>query len=244
LNASGNRELDASMVKRIVITASGGPFRTWTREKMERATVEDALNHPTWNMGPKVTIDSASMMNKALEIIEAHWLFDLPAEKIDVIVHPQSLIHSFVEFMDGSVLSQMGPPDMKTPIQYALTWPDRASGISRAMDWRDLRKMDFEPVDPERFAAPSLAFEVIRTGGTAGAVFNAANEAAVAAFIEKRVPFTRITDLVRDALDSIEAVPIRTLGDVMAADRAARRFVAAKVGGPNPRSRTAVAAEL
>jgi 1-deoxy-D-xylulose-5-phosphate reductoisomerase len=212
-------------VKRLVITASGGPFRAWTRERMERATVEEALNHPTWSMGPKVTIDSASLMNKALEIIEAHWLFGLPADKIDVIVHPQSLMHSFVEFVDGSVIAQLGPPDMRTPIQYALTWPHRATGISRVMDWENLRRMDFEPVDQARFEAPHLARRVIEVGGTAGAILNAANEAAVAAFLDRRIEFTRITKLVREALDAIETAPVQSLDDVMLADQAAREFV-------------------
>ncbi|MDX1682815.1 MAG: 1-deoxy-D-xylulose-5-phosphate reductoisomerase, partial [Phycisphaeraceae bacterium] len=174
-------------IKRIVLTASGGPFRTATAEQMANATVDEALNHPTWDMGPKITIDSATMMNKALEIIEAHWLFDLPGDQIEVIIHPQSIAHSFVEFTDHSVLAQLGPPDMKTPIQYALTYPDRDAGCSEAMDWSALRQLDFEPPDPERFPALRLAFEVIEAGGTAGAVFNAANEAAVAAFLDRKI---------------------------------------------------------
>jgi 1-deoxy-D-xylulose-5-phosphate reductoisomerase len=151
-------------IRRIVITASGGPFRTWSPQRMHSATVEDALNHPTWNMGPKVTIDSASLMNKALEIIEAHWLFGLPADKIRVIIHPQSIIHSFVEFVDGSVLAQLGPPDMRTPIQYALTWPSRSPGVSRAMNWDELRRMDFEPIEESKFIAPRLAYAAIEAG--------------------------------------------------------------------------------
>src|SRR5690606_35413226 len=146
------RSLDE--VKRLVITASGGPFRTRTVQQMRQATVADALNHPTWNMGPKVTIDSASLMNKGLEIIEAHWLFALPSQKIDVVIHPQSIIHSFVEFVDGSVLAQLGPPDMKTPIQYALTWPQRIEGCSATLDWSKLATMNFEQVDETRFMAP------------------------------------------------------------------------------------------
>lgn len=212
-------------VKRLVITASGGPFRTWDKSRIESATVTDALNHPTWDMGPKVTIDSASLMNKAAEVIEAHWLFDLSADKIDAIVHPQSLIHSFVEFVDGSVIAQLGPPDMKTPIQYALTWPHRAEGCSQAMDWASLRQMDFEPVDHDRFGALRLAYRVIESGGTSGAVFNAANEAAVAAFLDEKIGFRTITDLVRDALDAIEPMPVASMDDVMNADRAAREFV-------------------
>ena len=211
-------------VARIIITASGGPFRTWPKERLENASVEEALNHPIWNMGPKVTIDSASLMNKALEIIEAHWLFDLPVEKIEVIIHPQSIIHSFVEFVDGSIIAQLGPPDMRTPIQYALTWPRRAAGMSRRLDWAGLRKMDFEPVDHERFAAPMLAYQVIEAGGTAGAVFNAANEMAVAAFLERRITFGQITRLVRETQNAIGPKAVHTMEDVMAADHAARRF--------------------
>ncbi|MCI0674239.1 MAG: 1-deoxy-D-xylulose-5-phosphate reductoisomerase [Phycisphaerales bacterium] len=213
-------------IKRVVITASGGPFRTWSTDEINNATVEEALNHPTWNMGPKVTIDSATMMNKALEIIEAHWLFDLPAEKIEVIVHPQSIVHSFVEFVDGSVLAQLGPPDMRTPIQCALTWPNRVDGNSRTMKWEQLRHMDFEPVDHDRFGAIGLAYEVIRAGGTSGAIVNAANEAAVAAFMEGRIGFGQITELVREALRAIEPVAVHTMSDVRTADRAARESVA------------------
>jgi 1-deoxy-D-xylulose-5-phosphate reductoisomerase len=218
-------------VKRLVITASGGPFRTWTKDRMLAATVEEALNHPTWNMGPKVTIDSASLMNKGLEIIEAHWLFGLPDEKIEVIIHPQSIVHSFVEFVDGSIIAQLGPPDMRTPIQYALTWPDRVEGCSRAMDWTSLRQMEFEPVDHERFAAPRLAHQVIRAGGTAGAIFNAANEAAVAAFLDRKIGFWRIPELTREAMDVIDVSCVHTMQDVLKADRMAREYVQSRVRG-------------
>ena len=217
-------------VKRLVITASGGPFRTWPGPKLYHATVEEALNHPTWSMGPKITIDSAALMNKALEVIEAHWLFGLPRDRIDVIVHPQSIVHSFVEFVDGSVIAQLGPPDMKTPIQYALTWPTRTAGCSATMDWSSLKRMDFEPVDHERFPALRLAYEVIEKGGSAGAILNAANEAAVAAFLDRRIPFGRISDLVREALGAFEVTPLHTIDDVRAADRAARRYVEGRLG--------------
>ncbi len=220
---------DTRNVRRLVLTASGGPFRSASKEVMDSATVEQALNHPTWSMGPKITIDSASMMNKALEIIEAHWLFDMPSEKIAVIVHPQSIVHSFVEFADHSILAQLGPPDMRTPIQYALTYPQRASGCSEAMDWPTLSKLTFEPPDGERFPALGLAYRAIEAmqqgGSTAGAVLNAANEAAVAAFLERRIRFGRIVELTRQAMEAIEPGPIRDLDDVMAADAAARRFV-------------------
>lgn len=212
-------------VRRLVITASGGPFRTWPNERFLNATVEEALNHPTWNMGPKITIDSASLMNKALEVIEAHWLFGMPSEKIDVIVHPQSIVHSFVEFVDGSVMAQMGPPDMRVPIQYALTWPQRLGGCARKMDWASLRDLHFEPLDHDRFPAIQLAHRVIETGGTAGANFNAANESAVAAFLDGGIPFGMITTLVAGALENVPNQRVRSLDDIFDADGAARRYV-------------------
>jgi len=219
-------------VRRIVLTASGGPFRTADKQEMDVATVEQALNHPTWDMGPKITIDSATMMNKALEIIEAHWLFDLPGKKIAVIVHPQSVMHSFVEFEDHSILGQLGPPDMRTPIQYALTYPDRPPGCSEALDWSKLRQLDFEPPDFDKFPAIELAYKVIDAGGTAGAVFNAANEAAVAAFLERRIRFGRIVELVAEALVAIESEPSECLEVVLEADRRTRQFVTDRIALP------------
>ncbi len=213
-------------VKRIVLTASGGPFRTTPKEQMDQATADQALKHPTWNMGPKITIDSATMMNKTLEVIEAHWLFKLPGEKIDLLVHPESVVHSFVEFTDNSVLAQLGPPDMRTPIQYALTYPERAGGCSDAMDWSMLRGLSFEPVDFQRFKAPRLGYEVIEAGGTAGAVFNAANEAAVKAFLERRIAFGRIVELAEEALNKVPISDLDSLESVLEADRQAREFVA------------------
>jgi len=214
-------------VKRLVLTASGGPFRTWDQDKLYNATPEEALRHPTWSMGRKITIDSASMMNKALEVIEAHWLFGLPAEKIEVIIHPQSMIHSFVEFVDGSVVAQLGPPDMRTPIQYALTWPSRLDNCSRSIDWAELRRMEFEPVNHERFPSVRLAYQVIEAGGTSGAILNAANEAAVEAFLDHRIPFGLIPQFVQEALAQVPAEPVGSLEDVLRADRAARAFIAA-----------------
>jgi 1-deoxy-D-xylulose-5-phosphate reductoisomerase len=212
-------------VKRIVLTASGGPFRKATKEQIQNATVKEALNHPTWSMGPKITIDSASMMNKALEIIEAHWLFDLPGDQIDVIIHPQSIVHSFVEFADHSILAQLGPPDMRTPIQYALTYPQRIAGCSRYMDWTQLSGLTFEPPDHDRFGALKLAYEVIDAGGTAGAIFNAANEAAVDAFLKEQIRFGQITELVAEALSAIPVVPVDCLDTALDADRRAREYV-------------------
>lgn len=231
------RGLDTSAVRRIVLTASGGPFRTWPRQQIACATVDEALSHPTWKMGPKITIDSASMTNKALEVIEAHWLFGLEAERIDVLVHPQSIIHSFVEFNDGSVLAQLGQPDMRAPIQYALTWPQRPDGCARRIDWAALSRLDFEAPDEERFPALRLARQVVRAGGTGGAIFNAANEEAVAAFLAGSIPFGRISDLASDALDSISVSPIRALEDVFEADRRARGHVRTLLGAPIPAAR-------
>ncbi|MDZ4829069.1 MAG: 1-deoxy-D-xylulose-5-phosphate reductoisomerase [Phycisphaerae bacterium] len=212
----------AAEVRRIVITASGGPFRSWPIERIASATVREALHHPTWSMGPKVTIDSASMMNKALEIIEAHWLFGLSADQIDAIVHPQSIVHSFVEFVDGSVIAQLSPPDMRTPIQHALTWPERTEGCSHRTDWSTFGALQFEPVDHARFPAIGLAWRVVRAGGTSGATFNAANEIAVEAFLRGEMHFPRIAELVTDALDALPSRPVKSLIDVLAADEEAR----------------------
>ncbi|MEC9374658.1 MAG: 1-deoxy-D-xylulose-5-phosphate reductoisomerase [Planctomycetota bacterium] len=221
--------LDES-VARLVLTASGGPFRTWSASDVYNATPEQALAHPTWNMGATVTIDCASLTNKGLEVIEAHWLFGLPSDRIDVVVHPQSIVHSFVEFVDRSGIAQLGSPDMRTPIQFALTFPTHVRGIAPAIDFTTLSRLDFQPPDLDRFPALRLAFDVIDRGGVSGAVFNAANEAAVEAFIAKRIPFGRITELAAAAMRSIlgDARPgdLRSLDDVRQADQAARDFVA------------------
>lgn len=188
-------------VRRIVLTASGGPFRRYSKDQLRQVTVEQALNHPNWEMGPKITVDSATMMNKALEIIEARWLFDLPAEQIAVVVHPQSVVHSMVEFIDGSVVAQLSPPDMKLPIQFALSWPERLIGPAARVDWTTTWSLDFEPPDLERFPALLLGYDTARAGGTAGAVLNAANEAAVAAFLDRRLPFHEIVPACRAVLE-------------------------------------------
>jgi 1-deoxy-D-xylulose-5-phosphate reductoisomerase len=212
-------------VKRVVLTASGGPFRLWSREEMEQARVEDALAHPTWQMGEKITIDSATMMNKALEIIEARWLFDLAPEQIEVVVHPQSIVHSLVEFVDGAVVAQLGPPDMRLPIQYALTWPRREPSIARKLDLSQGLRLDFEPPDEERFPALRLGREVAAAGGTAGAVVNAANEAAVASFLAGEMSFTEIVPACRAVLEShtFEAEP--TLAELLRLDVWARQEI-------------------
>jgi 1-deoxy-D-xylulose-5-phosphate reductoisomerase len=217
---------DRSEIRKIYLTASGGPFRTWSAEEIASATLDDSLRHPTWRMGPKVTIDSATMMNKALEIIEAHWLFGVDVDQIEIVVHPESIIHSMVEFCDGSLMAQLGSPDMRTPIQYALTWPRRVPGAGRSLDIRSMRRMNFEPPDFERFPALRLGYEVARRGGTAGAVFNAANEAAVQAFRDGVISFPQIVELTEDVLRRHDFVADPSLEELAAADGWARQEVA------------------
>ena len=212
-------------VAKVVLTASGGPFRGQSAADLETVTPEQALNHPTWRMGPKVTVDSATLMNKALELIEARWLFDLSADKLDAIVHPESVVHSFVEFVDGSVLAQLSPPDMKLPIQYALTYPDRVPGPAKRLDWQSLRGLCFEQPDRAAFPALDLGFEAARRGGTCGAVLNAANEAAVAGFLAGELRFADIPRAVRAALDAHDYDPGPTLPALRALDRRARQEV-------------------
>jgi len=215
----------ADEVSRIILTASGGPFRGATPEQIENVTIEDALAHPTWQMGPKITIDSATMMNKALEIIEAVWLFDLPADKISVLVHPESIVHSLVEFVDGSVIAQLGSPDMCLPIQYALTYPKRVKGIAKHLKLDELGSLTFEKPNMETFRALSLGFAVARQGGSAAAVFNAANEAAVEEFLAKRIKFDMIVELIEQCLDKHENKPAASLDELLADDAWARREV-------------------
>jgi 1-deoxy-D-xylulose-5-phosphate reductoisomerase len=222
-----------SEVKRVILTASGGPFRSSSLSAMENATPEDALRHPTWNMGAKITIDSATMFNKAAEIIEAAWLFDLDPSQIEVVIHKESVVHSMVEFVDGSVIAQLSPPDMKTPIQYALTYPDRVIGCSKHMDWSATFALHFEPPDPRRFPALQIAYDVATRKGTLGAVMNAANEVAVEAFLAGRVRFGMISRAVDRTirLHQIETSP--TLADLLEADRWARRTALAVLEEPS-----------
>jgi 1-deoxy-D-xylulose-5-phosphate reductoisomerase len=212
-------------VRRVVLTASGGPFLCYTAAELTQVSVADALSHPTWDMGPKITVDSATLMNKALEIIEARWLFDLTPDQIGVIIHPQSIVHSMVEYIDGSVIAQLSPPDMKLPIQYALTWPERRPGVSAKLDWGQAMELRFEPPDLERFAALKLGLEVARDGGTAGAVLNGANEAAVAAFLGGRLPFHEIVPACQSVLENHNFDPNPTLEQVLDLDRWAREEV-------------------
>jgi 1-deoxy-D-xylulose-5-phosphate reductoisomerase len=210
-------------VHSIILTASGGPFRETPMEELRHVTREEALRHPTWNMGAKITIDSATLMNKALEIIEARWLFDLPPEKIRVVIHPQSIIHSLVEFHDGSLICQLGPPDMKIPIQYALTFPERMPlGIER-LDLEKVGSLTFHPPDPGRFPALRLAYEVLGTGGTSPAVFNAANEVAVSAFLSESIAFADILKSVEQTLREHQVVDEPTLEQIFEADAWARK---------------------
>ena len=220
LQAGGPQRDD---IKRVVLTASGGPFRTWSREKMDHASINDALAHPTWKMGPKVTIDSASLMNKGLELIEAHWLFGVDESKLDAIIHPQSIVHALVEFTDGSVVAQLAPPDMKLPIQGALTWPDRLPGCITPLALETLGTLDFEPIDHGRFPAINLALQVIAQGGTAGAIFNAANEIAVEAFLSGSINFGRISGIVMDTINALDVHPADSLEAIATADEEARR---------------------
>jgi 1-deoxy-D-xylulose-5-phosphate reductoisomerase len=215
-----------SEVRTVYLTASGGPFRTWSAEAMGDITLEDALQHPTWEMGPKITIDSATMMNKALEIVEARWLFDLDPTQIQVVIHPESIIHSLVEFCDGSLIAQMGTPDMRTPIQYALTYPERAPCSSERLGLLTDRQLNLHPPDPERFPALRLGHEVARRGGTCGAVLNAANEAAVRLFRDGAIPYRDIARYTEQALNQHEFKESPTLEDLLAADSWARQEVA------------------
>ncbi len=212
-------------VRKITLTASGGPFRNACLEDIREVTVEQALSHPTWNMGPKVTVDSATMANKAFEVIEARWLFDMPVEKIDVLVHPESIIHSLVEFVDGSVIAQLGLPDMCLPIQYALTYPERVEGIAERLRLEDIGRLTFEKPDLETFRALGLGFEVARTGGSAPVVFNAANEVAVDEFLAGRIKFVTIVELIEHCLDKHNIKRQVSLEQIHEADSWARREV-------------------
>lgn len=212
-------------VRRVILTASGGPFRTLSAEQLAQVSVAEALAHPTWDMGRKITVDSATLMNKALEIIEARWLFDLAPDQIAVVIHPQSVVHSMVEFRDGSVIAQLGPPDMKLPIQYALTWPERQCGIAAKLDWSRALELQFEPPDLDRFPALRLGLDVARDGGTAGAVLSGANEAAVAAFLDGRLGFHEIVPACQSILQNHNFDPNPTLEQVLALDRWARQEV-------------------
>ncbi len=211
--------------KRILLTASGGPFFGRTRSELRSVTVEQALAHPNWRMGAKISIDSATMVNKGLELIEASWLFDVPEQNIDILVHRQSIVHSMVEFEDGAILAQLGVPDMRVPIAYALTGPERVDFGADRLDLRRLASLTFEAPDEETFPATKLARAAFRTGGTAPVIFNGANEAAVALFLAGRIGFLKITELIEGALEACAAEPLTGVESVFAADRQAREAV-------------------
>ncbi|MHB8969899.1 MAG: 1-deoxy-D-xylulose-5-phosphate reductoisomerase [Pirellulaceae bacterium] len=214
-----------SDVRRVILTASGGPFRAHSLEQLAHVSVQEALDHPTWDMGPKITIDSATMMNKAFEIVEARWLFDLRPEQVEVVIHPQSMVHSMVEFRDGSVIAQLSPPDMRLPIQYALTYPDRWESPCTRFDITRALQLDFQPVDMERFPAIALGHEVARMGGTTGAVLNAANEAAVTRFLDGQLGFCQIVPACQAVLQHHHYDPTPTLEELLRLDTWAREEV-------------------
>ncbi len=216
---------DISAVEELVLTASGGPFRDRDLETLRRVTVAEALAHPNWSMGEKITVDSATMMNKGLEVIEARWLFDLPAEKVNVLVHPQSIVHSMVAFCDGSVKAQLGVPDMKVPIQYALTFPERWEAPHERPDWTAIGNLEFLPPDTERFPCLRLAYDALRIGGTAPTVLNAANEAAVELFLKEQIRFTDIPILIERCLEACGTHTRSDLASLVEIDRRARRMV-------------------
>ena len=216
-------------VRRIVLTASGGPFRKTPIHTLANVTVDQALAHPNWKMGHRITIDSATMMNKGFEIIEARWLFGMRPDQIDVIIHPQSVIHSFVEFVDGAVLAQLAPPDMRMPIQYALTYPARVPSQQVQLDWSKLKRLDFEKASTRRFPCLRLAREAMKKGGAHPAALNAADEVAVAAFLEHRLPFMGISAVVERVLGRTPRVKLTSIDDVLAADAEARRQAAEEV---------------
>ena len=212
---------------RLILTASGGPFRTWKKEDIYNARPEQALKHPNWSMGRKITIDSASMMNKALEVIEARWLFDMPAEKIDVLIHPQSVIHSMVEYADGAVMAQLGTPDMRLPILYAMSWPERLPTGGKRLDFTQMNALTFEQPDYNRFPGLKLAYDALAVGGSMSAVLNGANEVAVDAFLHEKIPFGAIARLVEETMQAVPVITHPTLEQVFECDHAARQKAAA-----------------
>jgi 1-deoxy-D-xylulose-5-phosphate reductoisomerase len=215
---------ESSEVRRLILTASGGPFRTLPLAKFSKITPKQALAHPNWKMGQRITIDSATMMNKGFEVIEAKWLFGVGLDKIHVVIHPQSTIHSMVEFVDGSILAQLGPTDMRMPIQYALTYPERVPSNNHALDWSALKKLDFEEVPAKKFPCLTLAKEAMRRGGLLPCALNAADEIAVAAFLEKRLPFLGIAAVIEKVLEKMPRTTMHSIEDVLNADQEARRL--------------------
>jgi len=222
---------DMNQVERLILTASGGPFLDLEKRQFDTITVSQALNHPTWKMGNKITIDSATLMNKGLEVIEAFWLFGIPPERIEVVIHPQSIIHSMVEFADGSMKAQLGIPDMKIPIQYALMYPERPAASYKRIDFGTLRQMTFLQPDYEKFQCLRLGFKSLEAGGTAPAVLNAANEVAVKMFLDERIPFSSIPAIIEEALMAHTPIHSFTLDDVIRIDRETREHVLQQLAG-------------
>ena len=224
-------------IERIILTASGGPFREWSMEQMEAATPAQAVAHPNWSMGAKISVDSATMMNKALEVIEAHFLFDLPPEKIDVLLHPQSIIHSMVEYADGSILAQMGASDMRVPIAHALGWPNRLNGAAQRLDFAKFSNLTFAPMDHRRFPAINLAYDCLKDGQGACIAFNAANEVAVEAFLAGKIGFTDIFDIVRRAVEEKPQGVLSSLESVLAFDQKVRHASQQRIMNIEPSNR-------
>ncbi len=214
--------LPASGVRKILLTASGGPFRTTPIDRLAEVTPDQACAHPNWAMGRKISVDSATMMNKGLEVIEAHWLFNAAPEQIEVVIHPQSIVHSLVQYVDGSVVAELGNPDMRTPIAHALAYPDRIESGVRSLDLFEVMQLNFEKPDLQRFPCLALAYRALATGGTAPAVLNAANEVAVAEFLDGALPFLSIADVISSTLDTVSVRPIESLDDVLTADEEGR----------------------
>ncbi len=212
-------------VEKILLTASGGPFRGWTREQMKNIQVENALKHPNWSMGRKITIDSSTMVNKGLEVMEAKWLFDVELDQVQVVVHPQSIIHSMVQYVDGAIIAQLGTPDMKLPIQYALFYPDRRPMNGKRVDFFELGSITFEKPDPENFEGLALAYQAARTGGSLPTVFNAANEKAVALFLDRKIGYLEITDLIRGAMEAHKVIPNPDVQQILEAEKAAYAWI-------------------
>ena len=224
LSQLADGQIDKMGIRKIILTASGGPFRTYTQTQLENVTPELALKHPNWVMGAKITVDSATLMNKGLEVIEAHWLFNAKPSQIDVVVHTQSIIHSMVEYVDGSVLAQLGNPDMRTPIAYALSYPNRIESGVASLNLLEIAQLTFEAPDKKRFPCLQLAYDALALGGTAPAILNAVNEVAVAAFLNKQCHFLQIAHLIQTALDTIKIAPVSSIEQLIAVDNEARSF--------------------
>jgi len=220
---------DGKDVQRLILTASGGPFRDFSIEQMQSVTLEQALKHPNWNMGPKITIDSSTMANKGLEMIEARWLFDVKPEQISVVIHPQSIVHSMVEYVDGSIIAQLAPPSMTFPIQHSLLYPERHPGVHKPVDFTQLLQLNFRPPNMKQFPCLKLAYDVMHSGGVAGTIYNAANEVAVAHFLNLTLEYRQIVDCIKNALDNIPLQTVKSLEEVIESDIQTRTLTEAYI---------------